>query len=200
MTSQILQHYSLPPITKAEFAMASQGHMQKVVAQDTVVNVTKAAIINIAYVVPLAELESGLFNMCGATNSFFIRYSLTNGTLENYKSDYYFVSRPVESLSVRLFHSLNYLAGLLQKSLYHQGEAETSCHTFRLFFSIEAFCYLRRKVRGGSIMLSRPRKQNIIMYYDTLSMEARSNTITKSLIRIVTKEGLAWDWNWLRTH
>ncbi len=130
MKSQILQHYSLPPITKAEFAMASQGHMQEVVAQDTVVNVTKAAIIDIAYVVPLAELESGLFNMCGATNSFFILYSLTNGTLENYTSDYYFVSRPVEPLSVRLFHSLNYLARLLRKSLYHQGEAETSCRTF----------------------------------------------------------------------
>ncbi len=113
------------------------------------------------------------------------------GTPEKYTSVYYFVTLAVEPVSVRLFHSLNYLAGLLRKSMYHQGEAETSCRTFQLFFSVEAFCHLRHRVGGGSIVLAAPRKQSIIMYYDTLSMECHSNLITKSMIRIVTKQGLA---------
>jgi len=56
----------------ATFAVASQGHMEEVVAQDIFVDVMHSAIIDIAYVVPLPELESGLFHRSGASNCFFI--------------------------------------------------------------------------------------------------------------------------------
>jgi hypothetical protein len=131
--------YSLPPITIAAYPVASQAHMLEVVSQDISVNVERASIFDIAHVVPLLEVESGLFNMSGSYNSFFIRYALRNGIVEQYTSDYYFLSRPVEPISIRMFHSLNFLAGLVKKSLYHQGEAESCIRTFRLFLAQKLF-------------------------------------------------------------
>jgi hypothetical protein len=99
--------------------------MQEVVAQDSFVYVMRAAIIDIANVVPLAEWESGLLNMCGATNSFIIRHSLRNRTPEKCTSNYYFVSHPIEPLSEHLFHSLDYLAKLLRKNCFTTKERLT---------------------------------------------------------------------------
>lgn len=190
MTSQFLQSYVLPPITRATFSMASQACMQEVVAQDSYIRIGRADIMDIAFVVPLDEVECGLFNLCGASNVFFIRYCLKNSTIERYALKLYYSSHPVEPLSIRLFHSLNHLAGLLRKALYHQGEAETSSRSFRLFFSAESFCYLRYKLDGG-IALSAARKQATVIYLDSLSMETVSSPIVKTGIKIVTKQGLA---------
>lgn len=191
MTSEFLQLYSLPPITTAQFPMASQAHMLEVVSQDIAINVARASVCDIAHVVPLLEVESGLYNMSGSNNSFFIRYSLRNGIVEHYMSEYYFLSRPVEPISIRLFHSLNFLAGLVKKSLYHQGEAESCSRTFRLFFCTEAFCYLCHRLSSETMISSDARKQTFILYYDTLGMEARANYITKTHLRIVTKPALS---------
>jgi hypothetical protein len=90
-----------------------------------------------------------------------------------------------------MFHSLNFLAGHVKKSLYHQGEAESCIRTFRLFFSAEAFCYLCHKLSSDSIIYSNPRKQAFILYYDTLAMEARTNHVTKTHVRIATKAALS---------
>jgi hypothetical protein len=190
MTSDFLQRHSLPPVTTANFPLSSQSAVMEVVSHDVTDRIDRDSIVDVAFVVPLAEAESGLYNLSWSYNSFLIRYSLHQGNVHQYRSEYYFVSRPVEPLSIRLFHSLNYLAGLLKRALYHQGEAEISCRSFRLFFSCEAFSYLSYKLRGVAAVLSAPRKQSFVVYYDSLSMEARCSHVTKTLLRIVSKEGL----------
>jgi hypothetical protein len=81
MTSEILLRYSLPPFTMASYPIASLGHMIKVLGQDCCVNVERSAIHDIAYVMPLSEVKSGLFKMSGCCNCFFIRYSLYKGAI-----------------------------------------------------------------------------------------------------------------------
>jgi hypothetical protein len=190
MTSECLQNFSLPPITAAEYPLASQSHMVEIVLQETIVSVERSRIFDIAFVLPLHEAESGLFHMSGSYNSFFIRYGLCNGTIQHYRMEYYFATRPVEPVSIRLFHSLNHLAQHIKKSLYHQGEAVLSRRNFRLHFSSEAFCYMFHKLSSENIVSSTPRQQAFTMYYDSLTIEARTKCITKTYIRIITKQGL----------
>jgi len=129
--------------------------------------------------------------MSGCYNCFFIRYSLCGGSLvPNTASDCYFSSCPVEPASTRLFHALNHLAGMVKKSLHHQGESPLSCRMFRIYFSSEAFCYLYHKLSDVSVTSSASRKQAVTMYYDSLTLEAKSKHITKTSLRIVSKHGL----------
>jgi hypothetical protein len=73
--------------------------MVEVVGQECCVNVARSAIHDIVYVLPLSEVESGLFHMFGSYNCFYIRYSICKGALiPTGVSDYYFVSRPVEPI------------------------------------------------------------------------------------------------------
>jgi hypothetical protein len=192
LTSEIVRQYSLPPITTALYPTASLAHMIEVVQVDCCISVLRPSIYDVAYVMPLAEVESGLFNMSGCYNCFYTRYCLngTGAVLANYAAEYYFVSRPVEPVSIRLFHSLNHLSGMMKKALYHQGEAAACCRTFRFYFSSEAFCYLFHFLSGVSATSSDARKQAVTMYYDSLSLEAKSRHITKTSLRIVTKQGL----------
>lgn len=182
MTSEILLQYSLPPITTALYPTASLTHMIEVVQVDCCINILRPSIFDVAYVMPLSEVESGLFNMPGCYNCFYTWYSLNAGALlASYASEYYFVSRPVEPISIRLFHSLNHFSGMMKRALYHQGEA-TGCHqTFRFYFSAEAFCYLFHVLSDVSVTASTARKQAVTMYYDSLNLEAKSKHITKTL-------------------
>jgi hypothetical protein len=93
--------------------------VMEVISHDVTDSFDRDSIIDVAFVVPLAEVESGLYNLSWSYNSFLIRYSLHQGNVHQYCTEYYFVSRPVEPLSICLFHSLNYLAGLLKRALYH---------------------------------------------------------------------------------
>jgi hypothetical protein len=191
MTSVLLQHYSLPPVTSAVFPMASQSCMLEVVAQEARVSVARSNICDVAFVIPIYEVESGLFHLSGSYNSFFIRYFFLNGAVHPYGSELYFSARNVEPVTFRLFHSLNALAHLVKKSLYHQGEAELSMRSFRLYLSTEAFSYFYNKLYSVSVTSSTSRKQAVIMYYDSLTIEARTKIITKTYLRIVTKQGLS---------
>jgi hypothetical protein len=155
MCSAYLKQFSLPPITSDSFPMASQSHMIELVGQDTYVEVERAEVHDIAFVLPIFEVESGRFHMYGSYNSFFTQYMIRNGAVEQYIPKYYFLLRFIEPFSIRLFHSLNTLAGLLKKSFYHIGEAESCIHTFRLFFNTEAFCYLYHKLITLSFVYSK---------------------------------------------
>jgi len=104
MCSAYFQQFSLPPITSDSFPMASQSHMIKLVGQDTYVEVERAEVRDIAFVLPIFEVESGWFNMSGSYNSFFTRYLITNGAVEQYIPKYYFLLRVIEPFSNPLFH------------------------------------------------------------------------------------------------
>jgi hypothetical protein len=188
--SSFLQQFALPPVTADDFPVASQSRMLEVVRKDTRISVARSSIHDIAFIIPVSEVESGLFHMSGSYNSFFIRYAFCQGVVQPYGSELYFSSRIVEPVTFRLFHSLNNLAHLVKKSLYHQGEAELSLRTFRLYYSTEAFSYLYSKLSDTSVTFSTPRKQAMLLYYDTLMIAASTNIITKTYLRVVTKQGL----------
>jgi hypothetical protein len=190
-TSEILLQYLLPPITTALYPTASLAHMIEVVLVDCSVSILRPSVYDVAYVVPLSEVESGLFNMSGCYNCFYMRYSLKGGAvLAYYASEYYFVSHPVEPISIRLFHSLYHLSGMMKKALYHQGEAAACSRTFRFYFSTEAFCYLFHFLSDVSATSSAAQKQAVTIYYDSLTLEAKTRHITKTSLRIVTRQGL----------
>jgi hypothetical protein len=91
MTSEVCLQYSLPPVTTAAHPTASLANMIEVVCQDFFVNMARSAIHDIAHVMPLSEVESGLFHMSGCYNCFFIRYSFCGGALvPNSASEYFF--------------------------------------------------------------------------------------------------------------
>jgi len=71
MCSAYLQQFSLPLISSESFPMASQSHMIEVVGQDTYVEVERAEVHDIAFILPIFEVESGWFHMSGSCNSFF---------------------------------------------------------------------------------------------------------------------------------
>jgi hypothetical protein len=63
MTSEDCLQYSLPPVTTAAYPTASFANMIEVVdCQDSYVNVARSAIHDIAHIMPLPEVESGLFH------------------------------------------------------------------------------------------------------------------------------------------
>jgi hypothetical protein len=68
--------------------MAAQAHMLKLICQDTYVEVERSEVYDIAFIIPLSEVESGLFHMSGSYNSFFTRYTINNGTVEQCLSEY----------------------------------------------------------------------------------------------------------------
>jgi len=77
--------------------------MIKLVGQDNYVEVERAEVHDIAFVLPIFEVESGWFNMSGSYNSFFTRYLITNGAVEQYIPKYYFLLRVIEPFSNPLF-------------------------------------------------------------------------------------------------
>jgi hypothetical protein len=192
MTSEICLQYSLPSVTTAAYPMASLANMIEVVdCQDSYVNVARSAIHDIAHIMALPEVESGLFHMSGCYNCFLIRHSFCGGALvPTLASEYYFLSRPVEPLSMQIFYSLNHLSGMVKKSSYHQGEGATCHRLLCLYFSSEAFCYLFHILSAVSVTASTSQKQAFTCYYDSLTLELKSKCITKTYLRIVTKQGL----------
>jgi hypothetical protein len=156
------------------------------------IDIKRAHIVDVAFILPMEEINSGMFFLSGADNTFFIRYILVNNMMKSCRPTLYFCRYLVEPLSVRLFLTLNTLSQNLRKALYHQPESATTKKTFRLpLFSMEAFWYLVYKLAGNSIGISTERKQRIIRYYNTLRMELCCNNDTLSYLRILSKPSLA---------
>jgi hypothetical protein len=170
--------------------MASLSSIEEVVAVEERQVVQRDYINDVAFILPLAEVESGLFYMSGASNTFFTMYALYNRSITPYRSTYYFGHHHVEPFTVQLFHSMNHLAQHLKKVLFHQREADVSARKFRLFFSKEAFNYLSFRLKNTCLRSYLKREQATTLYYDSLAMEATTITITKNLIRIISTQSL----------
>jgi hypothetical protein len=141
MSSAILQQFLLLPVQADVYPMASQSCMVELIATEERRNVPRSNILDVIFILPVAEVESGLFFMDGAGNSFFLRYVLQNGEVQS-SSTNFFMLHIIQPICICLFHSFNYLAQHLKRSMFHQTEAETSSQNFRIYFSMEAFFYL----------------------------------------------------------
>jgi hypothetical protein len=131
-----------------------------------------SSIVDIAFIVSLQEVESGMFYISGAENTFFICYIVYSNGVTPFAPSFYFSHILIEPLNIQLFIMLNSLSQNIRKALYHLPESESTKKTFKLpQFSMEAFWYLVYKLTGQGIGLTKRQNQHIIKYYNTLQME-----------------------------
>jgi hypothetical protein len=72
MDSATLQQFFIAPITSQECPLASQDDMVEVYQMNTEISFNCSSIVDIAFIVSLQEVESGMFYISGAENTFFI--------------------------------------------------------------------------------------------------------------------------------
>jgi hypothetical protein len=191
MDSSTLQDFNISPITPTDFPLASQDGLVEVYKTQEVVSLERSLIRDVAFFVPIQEVESGMFYMSGAENTFYIRYIKVNNSMQQCMPSFYFSRYLVEPLGVRLFTAMNTLSQHLRRAMYHQPESVISRKSFHLpMFSMESFWYLYGKLNHQSIGVSIKRKQNITKYYNTLMMENCCKTNTLTYIRILSLPAL----------
>jgi len=191
VTAEITRQYSLAPITAAQYPMAYNGNMVEVIgcAADKVL-VSRSSIIDVAFILPLGEVESGMFFMSGSTLAYFCRYYLRDdGIPTACNQSFYFQRHIVEPFSHRIFSFLNLISRNIKRAMYHSKLSAVGSKSFRCHASSEAFYYLQSKL-PSALIVSTTRRESQIIYYDNLQMEARSCVVNKVFLRIMTKPTL----------
>jgi hypothetical protein len=191
MDSETLKRFSIIPINPNNFPLSYYDGLVEVYKTSEEVNVQRSNILDLAFIVPIAEVESGMFYMSGADNVYCTRFSVVNSLMELSSSHLYFSRYIMEPLSIRMFTTLNTLSQNLQRLLYHQSESSTSKRSFRLaLFPMESFWYLVYRVGRVGIGVSTVRSQSVTKYFNTLRMEYCRKSNTLSYLRILTRSAL----------
>jgi len=193
LTSELLLRYELPSTTTAEAPFTTKSGMVEVMRTGTTMVIGRSSIIDIAFVIPLVEIEGGFIHLTGAANMFFICFELSHSN--DHPQEVMFrilLPRIVEPFSRRIFRNLNYLSSEIKKRLYHQAEEGSTTKSFRILFPYESFFYLLSKLRTntGISFHQFERKQRFVLYYEDLSMknDIRSNNI--HVIRVLSSDAL----------
>jgi len=88
VTPEMLLHYSLPTITVGTSSLAMKSSMAKLFHTTEVWKIYRSAITDLAFIIPLYEVESGLFHLSGAQNTYFIRYKFNSiGNIEDWNQE-----------------------------------------------------------------------------------------------------------------
>jgi hypothetical protein len=74
LSSEILQKYSLCPLSAVHYPMACQDNLVEVFHTQDTECIDRSTIIDVAFIVPAQEVESGRFFLSGAGNVFIIRF------------------------------------------------------------------------------------------------------------------------------
>ncbi|MFO0446190.1 MAG: hypothetical protein ACK51L_00830 [bacterium] len=192
MSSEVMQSNFVPPINPRDYPLASQDEIQEVYQSSEEQWIARHMIVDVAFIVPIEEVESGRFFLSCAENTFVIRYCLISSSMLPWTTNYYFSRFQVEPFSVRLFHSLNTLSDHVRRSMFHRPEAQTTVQSFTIpMFPPESFYYLAVKLADNTIQLTVNRKQRSIKYYNSLKMESVVKNSTFTYIRILSKAGLS---------
>ncbi len=187
MDSATLQRFTIKLINPTDYPLAYHDQMVEVYKTLEETYVDRCNIIDVAYIVPVSEVESGRFYLSGADNVFCTRYMMVNATMQACSSCLYFSRYYVEPFSVRLFTTLNTLSQNLRRSLFHQPESQISKWSFRLpLFPMESFWYLVYRIGVHGIGMSTERKQCVVKYFNTLRMECHTKRNTLSFLRILS--------------
>ena len=187
-----LERFFIAPITSQECPLASQDDMVEVYQTNTEISFNRSSIVDIAFIVSLQEVESGMFYISGAENTFFIRYIVDSNGVTPFAPAFYFSRHFIEPLNIRLFIMLNSLSQNIRKVLYHLPESESTKKSFKLpLFSTEVFWYLVYKLTGHRIGLTKRRNQRIVKYFNTLQMELHVCETRLSYIQILTQQSLS---------
>ncbi len=73
------------------------------------------------------------------------------------------------------------------------SESDVAAKSFRIYFSIEVFIHMRKKL-PNAIFATTTRKESRILYYNTLQMEARTGVVTKTYLHVLDKQSLQELW------
>jgi hypothetical protein len=142
--------------------------MVELMETEEVWKIHRSTITDLAFIIPLHEVESRLFHLAGARNTYFIRYKCTGDEIiHDYQ--YSMLQATVgEPLSHRIFKGLNLLSSSVKRLMYHQPEGYTTRKTTRLPMSYDAFQYLWSKLcNNNNIILHRfERTQCSTVYFD----------------------------------
>jgi len=192
ITSDILSRFSLQPITSSFFPVASNTNVVELFGTARTTTVARRDVVDVVFSLPITELESGMVYLTGASNLFFVRFTLSeDDRLFPFPSSVYFNICYIAPFSIRLFGSLNMLSQNLKKILFHVPESQEPKKMFRIFLSSDAFHYLCFKVNESSVIkTSMRRRQRIIKYYDTLKTESGTRVNNIVNLRILTKPAL----------
>ena len=152
----------------------------------------RSAIEDVAFVVTIHELESGLVHLTGASKIYFARFGfLDEHRLCQIPPSLYFSIQFVAPFTFRLFSALNMLAQNLKRVLYFVPESCDPKKVFHLFFPTDAFHYLCLKLDNPLVVkASVKRCQQIIKYYDNLKTESGSQINNISYLCILTSDAL----------
>jgi len=117
MTSNIINRYSLQPITSTFFPVASNTNIVELFGTTRIRTAARKDVVDVVFNLPVKELESGMVYLTGASNLYFVRFFITeDNTLFPHPSLFYFSVSYVTPFSIRLFGSLNVLSQNLKKS------------------------------------------------------------------------------------
>jgi hypothetical protein len=144
-------------------------------------SINRQSIVDIIFIVPIMEVESGLFHIAGLKVTYFSRYFIqADHKVKENKSKFYFDQYTVEPLTHCLFSSLSYFAHNLRRAMYYLRESDISPNFFQIFFSMESFLYLCHKVlkatKASIIQISVP-------FYTTITCKWNQEVV---LLRRIT--------------
>jgi hypothetical protein len=165
MDSATSRRFFIRPVTVEDCPLASQDGMIEVYQSSDEINLVRSAILDIAFIVPLEEVESGLFFLSGADNVYFARF-IVSVTVARFKKSYYFGRHLI---GVRLFTMINALSQHVRKALYHNPESGAIRKCIRMnVFSMEAFWYLVFKMSELSLYHSSLSEQLTFLHWLSL--------------------------------
>lgn len=192
LDSATMQSHSLSPLNPRDHPLASQDEMLEVYQTMHFTYISRHSILDVAFILPLHEAESGRFFLSCAENTYVIRFLHDGSRMRPWASSFYFSRHVIEPIGVRLFHSLNTLSDHIRRSMFHRPESVTTSHTFKLpLFPGESFWYLAYKLAEYSVHITVQRKQRGVKYYKSLKMESCVKQSTLTHLRILSKPGLS---------
>jgi hypothetical protein len=77
----------------------------------------RSKIKDIAFILSVNEVESGMFHLAGAENTFFVRFMLVHNTMKPCNRAVFFARYLIECLGVRLFMAMNTLSQHLRQAM-----------------------------------------------------------------------------------
>jgi hypothetical protein len=192
ITEEVLLQFALPIITSTDSPLAVKSGMVELMETEEVWKIPRSTITDLTFIIPLHEVESGLFHLAGACNTYFIRYKCTGDEIiHDYQ--YSMLQATVgEPLSHRIFKGFNPLSSSVKRLMYHHPEEHATRKTTRLPLSCDAFHYLWSKLcNNNNIILHRfEGTQRSTIYFDDLSMKSCSRINQVLTIRILSSGGL----------
>jgi len=103
MSSAILQSYFLPPVNARDYPLASQDELLEVYQTSDELWIPRRDIIDVIFVVPIQEVESGRFFLSCAENTFVIRYNHVKDSMLPWVANYYFSPTTTHSFTLAMF-------------------------------------------------------------------------------------------------